>query len=91
MSDEPIISFAEFLALPLEFVSAMDGDWGGHIVRRNNEHGLQVETVTAKTTTGQWKKGQRYYYLDGDEREFETADACYNAYRWRKGGEAVEL
>lgn len=91
MSKEPIISFAEFANLDLTYVSGMSGEWGAHRVYRNNEHGLQVEVVTAKTETGQWRKGQRYYFLDGDDREFETPEAAYNAYRWQRGGEAVDL
>lgn len=88
---EPIISFAEFVNLPLAYRQGMSGDWGAHRMYRNDDHGLQVEIVTAKTKGGKWAKGQRYYYLDGDEREYETAEAAYNAYRWKRGGEAVEL
>jgi hypothetical protein len=91
MTDTPIISFAEFVNLPMTYCQGMSGDWGGHRVYRNNEHGLQMEVVTARTKGGTWKKGQHYYYLDGNDREFETAAACYQAYRWRRGGEAVDL
>ena len=88
---ESVISFAEFTELPLTYVHGMQGSKGAHRVYRNDDVGLQVEVVTAKTKSGGWAKGQRYYFLDGDERQFETALDCYNAYRGKHGLEPVDL
>lgn len=90
-SNKPIISYAEFASLPTTYVRGMAGEWGAHRVYRNDEHGLQVEVITGRTRSGTWTKGQRYYFLDGDDREFESVEACYQAYRWLRGGEAVDL
>lgn len=90
-TERAIISFAEFQALPLAYQGGYSAEDHAHRAYRNDEHGLQVEIVTARKRNGEWHNGQRYYYLDGDEREYETAAACYNAYRWRRGKEPVEL
>lgn len=87
----PIISFAEFINLTLNYMQGECSETYGHRIYRNEEHGLQVEIVTARKENGDWHKGQRYYYLDGDEQEYENAEDCYNAYRQRRWGEAVDL
>lgn len=44
-----------------------------HTLSRDEEHGLQRETITQKTHGGYGMgKSKSYFFMDGDEREFKN-------------------
>ena len=78
------LTFAEFCYLPLQYTIGMTFDWGAIRMHRNNDIGLQVETVTKRKKKGDiysgWQKEERAFFLDGDDRQFDTPDQVYVAY-----------
>lgn len=78
------LTFEEFCKLPLQYTLEMTFDWGAILMRRNDGIGLQVETVTKRKRKGDiysgWKEQKQYYFLDGDDRQFDTQDQVYVAY-----------
>lgn len=81
---KPELTFAEFCKLPFQYKMGMSFDWGAHRVHRNDEHGLQMEYVTKRQRHGDiysgWQEQETTYFLDGDERQFDTPDQLYVAY-----------
>ena len=78
------LTFEEFCALPTMYCSGYQADWGAHRMYRNERIGLQVEIVTKRVRRGDiysgWKKEKRFFFLDGDARQFDTLDQVYVAY-----------
>ena len=78
------LTFEEFCKLPLQYTLGMTFDWGAIRMRSNDGIGLQVETVTKRKRKGDiysgWKEQKQYYFLDGDDRQFDTQDQVYVAY-----------
>jgi len=75
------LTFEEFCQLPLEYRMGVTFDTGALRVYRNDKHMLRKEVDTKRNKrTGEWGLGKAYWYLDFDEREFETPDQCYVAY-----------
>ena len=75
------LTFEEFCRLPLEYRTGITFDTGAGRLYRNDKHGLQVEVHTNRNKrTGAWGKEKRYYFVDGDPRQFEAIDQCYVAY-----------
>jgi len=77
-------TFEEFCALQLEYTFGMCFDWGAHRMYRQNDIGMQKEVVTKRNRKNDiysgWKDGEVYFYLDGDENTYRTADQVYVAY-----------
>jgi hypothetical protein len=74
-----MLTLEQFKRLPLTYVKGISAEKWAHRAYRNNLYGLQIEIVT-KRVRGKWGDGTSYWYLDGDEREFTTAEACYAAW-----------
>ena len=75
------LTFEEFCNLDFEYRMGITFDTGAGRLFRNDKHGLQVEAHTDRNKrTGVWGKGKRYWFVDGDDRCFETSDQCYVAY-----------
>ncbi len=78
------LTFEEFCQLPLKYTIGMTFDWGAHRMHRNDDIGLQVETVTKRKKWGDiysgWKDEKKSYFLDGDNTQFDTIDQVYVAY-----------
>ena len=78
------LTFEEFCKLPLQYTIGMTFDWGAHRMHRNDDIGLQVETVTKRKINGDiysgWGEQKRVFYLDGDDNVYETSDQVYVAY-----------
>ena len=52
---------------------------GGSSLYRDEALKCQMEIHTKKNKHGEWGKGKRYFFIDGDEREFRTIEALNNA------------
>lgn len=77
----PELTFEEFCELPIRYTTGISFDKGAMRMYRNEEHGVQLEVHTPRNPrTGKWGMGKRYWFLDFDSREFNTADQCYLAY-----------
>ena len=78
------LTFEEFCSLPTTYVLGMVYDWGARRMRRNEQIGLQIEVTTKRKRKGDiysgWHKGKVTYFLDDDERQFDTLDQVYVAY-----------
>lgn len=78
------LTFEEFCNLPLQYTLGMTFDWGAQRMHRNDDIGLQVETVTKRKKWGDiysgWQDQKRSFFLDGDNRQFDTIDQVYVAY-----------
>ncbi len=78
------LTYDEFTRLPLQYMLGVTGDFGAHRVYRNDEVGVQKETITRRERPGDiyggWKEPQVSFFLDGDPREFRNAAECYEAY-----------
>jgi hypothetical protein len=78
------LTFEEFCGLPWMYVTGLTTDSEAHRMHRNNEYGLQSETITARKVRGDiysgWKEGVTTYYLDGDNREFSSIAELYEAW-----------
>jgi hypothetical protein len=81
---KPELTYEEFCELPLTYMQGLTFDWGAMRLHRNDEHGLQKETVTKRKRKGDiysgWRKADIRFFLDGDDRQFETPDQLYVAY-----------
>lgn len=52
-----------------------------HTLSRNDELGIQVETITRKNWAGfSTGKSKSYYFIDGIEKEFKSLDELCNFY-----------
>jgi len=75
------LTFEEFCQLQFEYRTGITFDTGAQRMYRNDKHGLQNELYTDRDKrTGVWGNGKRYWFVDGDNRQFESADQCYVAY-----------
>ena len=78
------LTYEEFCELPFRYTLGMSFDWGAQRMHRNDEYGLQIEHVTKRKRHGDiysgWRKQETTYFLDGDDRQFETSDQLYVAY-----------
>jgi hypothetical protein len=78
------LTFEEFCALPLQYTLGFSGDAGAQRMHRNEEIGLQKEVHTKRKRYGDiysgWRKEVVAYFLDGDDRQFDTPDQVYVAY-----------
>jgi hypothetical protein len=84
------LTFEEFCEQPLTYTLGMIGDWGAHRQFRNNELGIQQETVTQRKRHGDiysgWRTSKHYFFLDNDPREFTTIADLYVAWMARVCG-----
>ena len=89
----PELTFEEFCKMPLQYTMGMTFDWGAQRMHRNEELGVQKETVTERNVAGDiysgWKDGTVAFFLDGDERQFDTVDQVYVAYMEKVCGVAA--
>ena len=87
------LTFEEFCKLPLIYTLGMRFDWGAKRMYRNEQIGLQVEVVTKQMVYGDiysgWHPEKRVYFLDNDERQFDTVDQVYVAYMEKVCGVAA--
>ena len=78
------LTFEEFCKYPLTYTMGMRYDWGAHRMHRNEELGIQKETITKQKVYGDiysgWKDPLVVLYLDNDDRVFTTLDQLYVAY-----------
>lgn len=78
------LTFEEFCQLPMQYTLGMSGDYGAHRLHRNEAAGIQKETFTRRKRQGDiysgWAESNITYFMDGDERQFETTDALYVAW-----------
>jgi hypothetical protein len=81
---KPELTFEEFCELPLIYTRGMRFDWGAKRMYRNEEIGLQVEVVTKQKVWGDiysgWQPEKQVYFLDDDDRQFDTVVEAYVAY-----------
>jgi len=81
------LTFEEFCELKIEYRMGITFDTGAQRLYRNDIHGIQTEVYTKRNKqTEEWGTGKRYWFVDGDERTFETSDQCYVAYMERVCG-----
>lgn len=84
------LTYEEFCKQPLRYTLGITGDWGAHRKYRNDELGIQKETVTRRKRHGDiysgWRTGKSYYYLDDDDREFKNIAELYVAWMARVCG-----
>ena len=78
------LTFEEFCNKPLQYVLGFIGDAGAKRLYRNEELKIQKEVHTKRKIKGDiysgWKEPVIAYFLDGDDREFQTVDQLYVAY-----------
>lgn len=78
------LTYEEFCELPMTYVQGLRFDWGAHRMHRNEEHGIQRETITKQKRKNDiysgWKDPKIVFFLDGDDRQFDTSDQVYVAY-----------
>ena len=73
-----------------ELVKRMALTTAYHALYRDNELGVQMETVTRRTNYGYGiGKSDTSFFIDNDEREFKTQDELIDAYneKFRYEGE----
>jgi len=82
--NRPELTFEEFCSLPMTYTVGVTFDWGAQRMYRNDEIGLQKELTTKRKRKGDiysgWHEGKAAYFLDDDERQFDTPDQVYLAY-----------
>lgn len=80
----PELTFEEFCQLPLRYCLGLVSDVGARRLYRNDQIGLQKEVITKRKRNGDiysgWRKGEAYYFLDRDPKEYRTPDQVYVAY-----------
>lgn len=78
------LTFEEFCNKPLQYALGFTGDAGATRFYRNEELRIQKEVHTKRKIKGDiysgWKEPVIAYFLDGDDREFQTVDQLYVAY-----------
>ena len=75
------LTFEEFCELRFEYRMGITFDTGAQRMYRNDKHSIQVEVYTDRNKrTGACGKEKRYWFLDFDERAFESSNQCYLAY-----------
>ena len=81
------LTYEEFCQQPLKYVFSITGDWGAGRMFRNDELGIQQETITQRKRHGDiysgWRTAKTYFFLDGDPREFTTVADLYVAWMER--------
>ena len=84
------LTYEEFCSYPLQYTLGARYDWGAHRVHRNEELRIQKETITKQKVSGNiysgWKPATVAFFLDGDDRQFDTPDQVYLAYMERVCG-----
>ena len=75
------LTFEQFCELRFDYIMGITFDTGAQRMYRNDKHSIQVEVYTDRNKrTGAWGKEKRYWFLDFDDRTFESSDQCYVAY-----------
>lgn len=78
------LTFAEFCEIPLQYCGGIVTDRDARRMHRNEEFGIQREVHTKRKRRNDpyagWKEGVVAFFLDGDDREFQTIDQVYVAY-----------
>lgn len=68
----------------MEYIHGMSADWGAMRMYRNEDAGIQKETITKRMVAGDiysgWRKARVGLFLDGDERQFKNVAELYVAY-----------
>jgi hypothetical protein len=78
------LTFEEFCDLPLTAGWRFSLDSGSLTYYANKSAGLTISIFTPLKRKGDiysgWKKSIRHYYLEGDDKVYETSDQAYVAY-----------
>lgn len=78
------LTFEEFCKQPLTYTLGMSGDWGAQRAYRNEQLGIQKETVTKRVRHGDiysgWEEPKVVFFMDRDEREFANVAELYVAW-----------
>jgi len=84
------LTYEEFCKQPLRYTLGMTGDWGAQRQYRNDDLGVQKETITRRKRHGDiysgWRTAKVGFFLDGDPREFTTVAELYVAWMARVCG-----
>ena len=84
------LTYEEFCEQPLRYTLGMTGDWGAHRKYRNDELGIQKETITKRKCYGDiysgWRTAKICFFLDNDPREFPSVAELYVAWMARVCG-----
>lgn len=62
-----------------------------HVIKKRcTEFGIECETYTPKKKRGGFGKAKSFYFIDGDEREFLSADELIEAYndKFKRDGDS---
>lgn len=84
------LTYEEFCEQPLKYMGGMTGDFGARRMYRNDELGIQQETIAQRKRHGDiysgWRTAKIYYFLDNDPREFANVAELYVAWMARACG-----
>lgn len=75
-----------------KFIRSMGFSDHHHAVFRNDEFGVQRETITRKNHWGEFLKPKNFFFIDNDEREFLTEEELIDAYneKFPRDGDTTE-
>lgn len=75
------LTFEEFCQKPLTYTMGMRFDDGAQRMYRNEELGIQKETITPfNEKSFSWGESKVGYFLDGDDTTYPNAAALYEAW-----------
>jgi hypothetical protein len=78
------LTFEEFCQRPLQYVGGLVGASGAQRVYRNDDLGIQKETLTKRKKYNDiysgWGETKTFFFLDGDKRQFANPAELYVAW-----------
>lgn len=85
------LTYEEFCWHTLDYISGYTTDKLALRVYRNEKLGIQQEVVTKQKKAGDiysgWRKGEMFWYLDGDDEEYANPACLYEAWMRKVTGE----
>lgn len=75
-----------------KFIRSMGFSDHHHSAHRNEELGVQWETITPQTKEGHFKKPKHFFFIDNDDREFLSEEELIEAYneKFPRDGDTIE-